>query len=57
MSDNDLTDQIPLKYGEDMYITQYDAHGVEQWTSQDGLSRFAQFNLCPANERSCQRKI
>ena len=29
MSDNDLTDQIPLKYGEDMYITQYDAHGVE----------------------------
>ena len=29
MSDNDLTDHIPLKYGEDMYITQYDAHGVE----------------------------
>ena len=29
MSDSDLTDQIPLKYGEDMYITQYDAHGVE----------------------------
>lgn len=29
MSDQDLTDQIPLKYGEDMYITQYDAHGVE----------------------------
>ncbi|GGE30121.1 DNA polymerase III subunit alpha [Streptococcus himalayensis] len=29
MSDDDLTDYIPLKYGEDMYITQYDAHGVE----------------------------
>ena len=29
MSDNDLTDHIPLKYGEDMYITQYDAHAVE----------------------------
>ena len=29
MSDNDLTDYIPLKYGEDMLITQYDAHGVE----------------------------
>ena len=29
MSDDDLTDHIPLKYGEDMYITQYDAHGVE----------------------------
>lgn len=29
MSDNDLTEHIPLKYGEDMYITQYDAHGVE----------------------------
>ena len=29
MSDDDLTNQIPLKYGEDMYITQYDAHGVE----------------------------
>nr|WP_209551403.1 DNA polymerase III subunit alpha [Streptococcus panodentis] len=29
MSDNDLTDHIPLKYGEDMLITQYDAHGVE----------------------------
>ncbi|MBP2623079.1 DNA polymerase III subunit alpha [Streptococcus oricebi] len=29
MSDDDLTDHLPLKYGEDMYITQYDAHGVE----------------------------
>ncbi|MEW4353696.1 DNA polymerase III subunit alpha [Streptococcus pneumoniae] len=29
MSDDELTDYIPLKYGEDMYITQYDAHGVE----------------------------
>ena len=29
MSDQDLTDYIPLKYGEDMLITQYDAHGVE----------------------------
>lgn len=29
MSDADLTDFIPLKFGEDMYITQYDAHGVE----------------------------
>ncbi|KXT75253.1 DNA polymerase III alpha subunit [Streptococcus sp. DD10] len=29
MSDAVLTDYIPLKYGEDMYITQYDAHGVE----------------------------
>lgn len=29
MSDDDLTNQIPLKYGEDMYLTQYDAHGVE----------------------------
>ncbi|MDO4666954.1 MAG: DNA polymerase III subunit alpha [Streptococcus sp.] len=30
MSDKDLTDYIPLKYGEDIYITQYDAHGVEE---------------------------
>lgn len=29
MSDQDLTDHIPLKYGEDMFITQYDAHAVE----------------------------
>ena len=29
MSDQDLTDYIPLKYGEDMLITQYDAHAVE----------------------------
>ena len=29
MSDNDLTDIIPLKQGEDMLITQYDAHAVE----------------------------
>jgi DNA polymerase-3 subunit alpha len=29
MSDNDLTDVIPLKQGEDMLITQYDAHAVE----------------------------
>lgn len=29
MSDEDLTDTIPLKIGEDMHITQYDAHGVE----------------------------
>ncbi|MGT2911900.1 DNA polymerase III subunit alpha [Streptococcus cameli] len=29
MSDADLTDCIPLKQGEDMYITQYDAHAVE----------------------------
>lgn len=29
MSDSDLTDKIPLKYGEDMLLTQYDAHGVE----------------------------
>ncbi|KXT78617.1 DNA polymerase III subunit alpha [Streptococcus sp. DD13] len=27
--DEDLTDIIPLKYGEEMYITQYDAHAVE----------------------------
>ncbi|MBF0778827.1 DNA polymerase III subunit alpha [Streptococcus cuniculi] len=29
MSDKDLTDTIPLKAGEDMLITQYDAHAVE----------------------------
>ena len=29
ISDENLTDYIPLKYGEDMLITQYDAHGVE----------------------------
>ncbi|MCP1638736.1 DNA polymerase III subunit alpha [Streptococcus gallinaceus] len=29
MSDEDLTDTIPLKFGEDMLVTQYDAHGVE----------------------------
>ncbi len=29
MSDEDLTDTIPLKIGEDMLITQYDAHAVE----------------------------
>lgn len=29
MSDNDLTDVIPLKQGEDMLVTQYDAHAVE----------------------------
>ena len=29
ISDKNLTDYIPLKYGEDMFITQYDAHGVE----------------------------
>ena len=29
MSDDDLTNQIPLKMGEDMNLTQYDAHGVE----------------------------
>ena len=29
ISDKNLTDYIPLKYGEDMLITQYDAHGVE----------------------------
>ncbi|HEL2057056.1 TPA: DNA polymerase III subunit alpha [Streptococcus suis] len=29
MSDQDLTDTIPLKAGEDMLITQYDAHAVE----------------------------
>ena len=29
MSDQDLTDHIPLKYGEDMFVTQYDAHAVE----------------------------
>ena len=29
ISDKTLTDYIPLKYGEDMLITQYDAHGVE----------------------------
>lgn len=29
MSDTDLTDIIPLKQGEDMLVTQYDAHAVE----------------------------
>ena len=29
MSDQDLTNYIPLKYGEDMFVTQYDAHAVE----------------------------
>ena len=29
ISDKNLTDYIPLKYGEDMLITQYDAYGVE----------------------------
>ncbi|MEY8463546.1 DNA polymerase III subunit alpha [Streptococcus merionis] len=29
MSDRDLTDRIPLRQGEEMYLTQYDAHGVE----------------------------
>ncbi|HFR3692536.1 TPA: DNA polymerase III subunit alpha [Streptococcus suis] len=29
MSDEELTDTIPLKMGEDMLITQYDAHAVE----------------------------
>ena len=29
MSDEDLTDTIPLKAGDDMLITQYDAHAVE----------------------------
>ena len=29
ISDKNLMDYIPLKYGEDMLITQYDAHGVE----------------------------
>lgn len=29
MSDEDLTDTIPLKQGEDMLLTQYDAHAVE----------------------------
>lgn len=29
MSDRSLTDRIPLKRGEDMFLTQYDAHGVE----------------------------
>lgn len=29
MSDEELTDTIPLKTGEDMLITQYDAHAVE----------------------------
>ncbi|MGT2674557.1 DNA polymerase III subunit alpha [Streptococcus rupicaprae] len=29
MSDEDLTDRIPLKWGEEMLLTQYDAHGVE----------------------------
>ncbi len=29
MSDMDLTDTIPLKIGEDMLVTQYDAHAVE----------------------------
>ncbi|HFU4203599.1 TPA: DNA polymerase III subunit alpha [Streptococcus suis] len=29
MSDEDLTDTIPLKSGEDMLLTQYDAHAVE----------------------------
>ncbi|MBY5034989.1 DNA polymerase III subunit alpha [Streptococcus gallolyticus] len=29
MSDEDLTDTIPLKIGDDMLVTQYDAHGVE----------------------------
>lgn len=29
MSDEDLTDTIPLKLGEDMPVTQYDAHAVE----------------------------
>ena len=53
MSDKDLTDQIPLKYGEDMYITQYDAHAVWKptvclrWTFGS-----ANFNLCSENEGS-----
>ncbi len=29
MSDLNLTDKIPLKYGEDMFVTQYDAHAIE----------------------------
>ncbi len=29
MSDGDLTDTIPLKIGDDMLVTQYDAHAVE----------------------------
>ena len=29
IADQDLTDFIPLKYGEDMLVTQYDAHAVE----------------------------
>ncbi|MDG3132446.1 DNA polymerase III subunit alpha [Streptococcus suis] len=29
MSDEELTDTIPLKAGEDMLVTQYDAHAVE----------------------------
>ncbi len=29
MSDEDLTDTIPLKVGDDMLVTQYDAHVVE----------------------------
>ena len=35
-------DQIPLKYGEDMYITQYDAHGVES----NGLLKMDFLGLC-----------
>ena len=29
MSGEDLTNQIPIKMGEEMNLTQYDAHGVE----------------------------
>ena len=29
MSDDDLTNHIPLKAGEDMMVTQYDASAVE----------------------------
>lgn len=36
VSDEDLTDTIPLKIGDDMLITQYDAHAVEA----NGLQRW-----------------
>ena len=29
ISDQDLTDYIPLKHGDEIPLTQYDAHGVE----------------------------
>ncbi len=58
ISDQDLTNYIPLKHGDEIPLTQYDAHGVEaSGLFEDGLSGTAKFWTLSERCKICFAKI